>query len=309
MPDSPPRKSWPFYLGLALVMFTLPVGYFFFLGRRAPPAPAPAPATLRPMELHLGQVEGLVELRREDGGWSRARSGERVELQDGVRTGPDGSAQLLGGDTFEVRVERSTEVGVAELSDSISRLLLQSGMATARVRGRGRHTFEVKAVGSDALARTRDGAFAISNNGRGTVAVGTREGEVELLGHDQVVIVRAGEQSIVRPGQPPSAPAPVPGSLLLKVSLPATLVVNRRKVVVAGEVEPGAVVDVAGQPAVVDERGKFSVPLDLSEGRSQVEVRARSVGGRDGRSAHTIEVDTRVNRTSIEQPDWKTPAR
>ena len=64
---------------------------------------------------------------------------------------------LVGGQAYEVEMESGTEVKVDELTDSISRVLLENGMATATVKGASRHLFEVRAAGSDAKARTRDG--------------------------------------------------------------------------------------------------------------------------------------------------------
>ena len=67
--------------------------------------------------------------------------------------------------------------------------------------------------GGDAVASTDGGVFTVANNGKGTMALGTESGEVQLTGGGHVVIVRAGQQSIVRPGEAPSQPVPIPNSL------------------------------------------------------------------------------------------------
>src|SRR5262249_47351769 len=154
-----------------------------------------------------------------------------------VRT-VEGTATLTGGDQYEVQLEPQTEVAVDELTDSISRVMLGGGMATAKVQGTGKHVFEVHARNSDAVARTRQGTFAISNNLEGTVAVGTKEGEVELAGRGKTVIVRAGQGSVVRPGQAPSDPGTLPSSLLLKVDWPDNKILTHPEVTVAGQSEP-----------------------------------------------------------------------
>lgn len=313
MADQRARSSWPFYAAVGLILLALPIGYLVLLGSEPPApapvvAPAPAPPEKKPLQIQLRDVQGTVEIRRGDGDWTAAKGGELMSRSDGVRTGERSSAVLLGGDVYQVKMESNTEVAIADLSDSISRLLLEGGMATAQVNGEARHQFEVRAAGSDAVARTQSGTFSISNNRAGTVAVGTHQGEVEFLGSGKVVIVRAGQQSIVRPGQGPSDPVPIPSSLLLKVNLPGHLTVNRRKVVLAGRAEPGAVVEIGGRAAPVGADGTFKQTLEFPDGKHELEVRARSVGKLEAESRHRLEVDTRVNQFSIESPTWGSPS-
>jgi hypothetical protein len=299
--DSPRtrRRSAPFFLGLAAILAALPLGWFLFLHQ--PPAPPPppveeeAPPPLPPVEqptgLQLQEVQGTVEVRRGDT-WHPAHVGEALHPSDAVRTREGSYAVLIGGEAVEVRMEPGTEVSVEQLTDSLSRLLLANGMTTARVRPGTRHTFEVYAAGSDAVARTQGGTFSISNNSQGTVAVGTREGEVTFIGQGKVVIVRAGQQSIVRPGRGPSEPTPIPSSLLLKVDWPARPSVRKRKLVISGQTEPGGRVEVDGQPLLPDAEGRFSHPVSLKEGRNTVRVRALSVGGAQGEDGREFTLDT-----------------
>lgn len=314
------RRSWPFYLVVGLILAALPVGYFLLLDKPPPPAPPPPPPVAtapdagepppaRPLELKLAEVGGTVEVRRADGSWTAAEKGALLKKSDAVRTSGEGSyALLIGGEAYQVRMAPGTEVSVDELTDSISRVLLAGGVATAEVHGKGRHTFEVRAKDSDAVAKTGEGSFAISNNS-GTVAVGTRSGEVELLGHGKLVIVRAGQESVVHPGQEPSAPAPIPSSLLLKVQWPAVHDRNRnrlksRDVIVAGQTEPGVVLRVGNDVVPVDAQGNFKHKVRLSEGRHTVEVTAQSVSGLHESDRADFNVDTRVEPTKFETPKW-----
>src|SRR5205085_781061 len=109
----------------------LPAGYLFLL-QDAPPASTPMDAVAgKPVELRVSRAEGPVEIRRADGQWAAAKAGQALQQADGVRTGEGGSAVLTGGDQYEVRLEPQTEVAVDELTDSISRVMLGGGMATA----------------------------------------------------------------------------------------------------------------------------------------------------------------------------------
>lgn len=302
-----------FALLLAAIAAAVPLAWWLFLAEPPPPPkvalPAPEPvidAGPKLLDIKLGEVSGTVQIRRGlDGGWEDAKAGDPLNPSDGVRTTDGSYAMLVGGETWEVKMEPGTEVGIGELKESITRLLLESGMARATVKGQGRHTFEVRATASDAVATTDGGVFTIANNGRGTVAVGAESGEVAFSGAGRVVIVRAGQQSIVTPGKGPSEPVTIPSSLLLKVALPTRATVNTPKLVVKGAVEPGSMVEVQGRIITVDERGQFEVPVGLREGKNVVSVRARGVGGTEAKSSAPVELDTTVKAPTIDKNLWK----
>jgi hypothetical protein len=310
----PERKAaWGFYALVALILLALPAAYFLFLDRPPPPAvappkppePPPVVEAPKPVELRLAEVEGTVEVRQPDGTWTRAAKGDALKRSDAVRTLDGSVAVIVGGEAWEVRMEPGTEVSVDDLTASISRILLQNGMATAKVRGDAKHTFEVRAAGSDAVAKTSDGTFAVSNNGQGLVAVGTKEGEVELSGSGKVVIVRAGQQSVVRPGVGPSEPTAIPSSLLLKVKWPDRKLLKKRRLVVTGETAPGAHVEIGGRVVKANAEGRFRESIELSEGKNKVEVSAKAVGGARARSDADLQVDTRNPGFGIDRDIWK----
>jgi hypothetical protein len=304
------RRNWPFFALVLLILAALPVGWFVFLAQ-PPQVVAPAVPVVveeeppRPVTIEVAELEGLVEVRQEDGSWLAIEMGQPLRSADAIRTAPGASAVLVGGGAWEVRMAAGTEISIDDLTASISRLMLQAGMATASVRGEGRHTFEVQAAGSDAVARTREGAFAMSNDGQGTVAVGTREGEVELAAGGKVVIVRAGQQSVVQPGGAPSDPTAIPSSLLLKVRWPDRKLLTRKRLVVAGQTDPGAHVSLGGQVLTADGEGRFSGTVRLSEGRNRLEVRATGVGGGAASSDVDLQVDTRGPGIGIDRNLWK----
>lgn len=306
-----------FAVALLAIVAVVPLAWWLFLSEPVSQPPVVIPTTPvaaisvvdagpRQIEIHLGEVTGSVQIRRgADGGWEDAKPGDVLLPSDGVRTSDGSYAVLVGEETWEVKMEPGTEVGIGELKDTISQLLLQSGMARATVKGGGRHTFEVRAANSDAVARTDGGVFTIANNGKGTVAVGTESGEVAFAGGGRVVIVRAGQQSIVKPGQGPTEPVTIPSSLLLKVALPTRTTINTPTLKVKGDVEPGSMVEVQGKIVTVDERGHFEVPVSLKEGKNGLVVKARGVGGHEAKSAGDVELDTTVKPTVIDRNLWK----
>jgi len=308
-----------FYVVLGLIVLALPLAYWMWFSEGPPPAPPPPPAVVQApidagtpeppeaVELRLADVGGTVEVSRGNAGWVPARKGELLKESDAVRTGKDTNsyALLIGGEAIEVKMSPGTEMSVGELTHEISRVMLAEGVATAQVKGGGRHTFEVRARGSDAVARTGEGSFAISNNA-GTVAVGTQSGQVELSGGGSVVIVRAGEKSVAYPNQAPSQPAPIPSDLLLEVQWPGDRDRNRknREIVVMGKTEPGVVLLVAGQSVPVSPDGKFTHTVNLTEGPNNVEVTARSINGLAKHSQADFKLKTKVDKTTV-TPKWE----
>ena len=315
--DVPPRSSrrnLPFLLGLVAILALLPLGYFRFLHEppAPPPAPlpvpvlptepvkptpppagdtavAPGPAERKPVELKIQKLEGRVEVRRGDGDWSPAQQDEVLRPSDRVRTLEGSYAVLVDGEALEIHMEEGTEVSVDELTDSISRFMLANGMTTVTTRPGTKQTLEMRTAGSEARVSTEGGRFTLSNDGRGTVALATLSGETRFSGPHNLIIVRAGQQSIVRPGQEPSLPIPIPSSLLLKVKWPARA---QRRVTLSGETEPGALVIAGGQRVSADDHGRFALPLQLKEGPNPVKVRVRSVGGQLQQDQRDLSVDT-----------------
>lgn len=315
--DAPrsPRRSAPFLIGLIAILAALPLGYFLFLHQ--PPAPSPpstppapeapppeAPPEKRPMALKLEEIRGTVEVRRGGGQWRTASVGEALQPSDAVRTREGAYAVIIGGEAVEVRMEAGAEISVEALTDSLSRFLLGNGMTTARLKIGAGQTLEMKAAGSDAVARTEGGTFTMSNNGAGTVALATLVGEVSFSGQRKVVIVRAGQQSIVRPGRGPTEPTPIPTSLLLKVNWPAR---PRRKVVVSGQTAPGSQVDVGGRIVPTDEEGRFSQVMPLKEGTNSVQVQAVSVGGLRQEEKRDLTLDTTPPPVKVDPGIWDDP--
>ncbi|HYO69658.1 MAG TPA: hypothetical protein VEU33_26640 [Archangium sp.] len=310
------RRSAPFLIGLIAILAALPLGYFLVLHQ--PPAPPPpagpapvveapppeAPPEKRAMELKLEEIRGTVEVRRGGGEWRTASVGEALHPSDAVRTREGAYAVIIGGEAVEVRMEAGAEVSVEALTHTLTRFLLTNGMTTTRVDMGEGQTFEMKAAGSDAEARTEDGTFTMNNNGAGTVSLATLKGEVAFSGQRKVVIVRAGQQSIIRPGRAPAEPTPIPTSLLLKVNWPAH---PRRKVVVSGQTDPGNQVRVGGRLVPTDEEGRFSQVLPLQEGQNSVQVQAVSVGGLRQEDSRDFTLDTTPPSVKVDPGLWDDP--
>jgi hypothetical protein len=313
----PPRRQAPFILGLLLILAALPLGYFLFL-RQPPPPPPPPPAPTpppvaakppdKPVQMQINELAGAVEVRRAGGTWQELKPGMVLHASDSLRT-QDGSSAAITSDKVRLELEPGTEMALQDYSETLSRLLLGSGMATVSVRTGTRYTIEVKAGGSDAVARTSEGTFTMSNDGAGTVAVGSREGEVVFEGNGKVVIVRAGQQSVVRPGSGgPSEPVKIPSSLLRKVQWPDKRQ-NKREVVVQGEAEPGTRLEIAGTGETFSpgKDGTFKRTVPLKEGENEVKIKAVSVGGTREEAGQKFLVDTKPPEKVKFKLPWDAP--
>jgi len=293
----------------------LPLGYFVFLRRPPPPPPAPPKVLVEPpgavvepdagvaevpkaqADLKVTEVSGLVEVRLGGGGFAPAGVGTVLQADDAIRTG-NGRARLTAQNAYEVQVEPGTMVEVGELTEHLSRFELGVGMLVAKVEGTGRK-LEIAAAKSDAVAVTEQGTFAMSNNGQGTVAVGSRDGNVEFRAAGKAVVLRGGQQSVAKPGRAPSAPAPIPSSLFLKIDWPKTTEVNHRFVTVRGKAAPGSVVLVGGKATPVKEDGRFVTKVRLREGTNSVEAECIDLGGNRSSQKSEFTVDTKAPDTDI----------
>ncbi|MGC4113314.1 MAG: hypothetical protein QM765_01280 [Myxococcales bacterium] len=316
------KGSIVFWAAIAALFAALAGGYLFFLREPELPPPPPAgpdagraveapadAAAPKVQDLQVTEVSGTVEIRSGKGTYTPAQPGAVLKADDSLRTLGDGRARLVSEQSFDVQVEPGTELEVQELTEQLSRVQLGLGMVVAKVDGKhGKHgkRLEVSARGSDAVAASTDGTFAVSSNGTGTVAVGARAGEVELKSAGKAVLLRSGQQSVAMPGMAPTDPTAIPTSLFLKVDWPAAREINKRQVTVTGKTEPGAVVLLAGQPAKVEKDGRFKATVMLREGKNALSAESLDVGGHRTKEIRDLAVDTTAPDTNIPTKDlWK----
>jgi hypothetical protein len=240
-------------------------------------------------------TEGTVERRTGDGSWQPLRKGDELGLHDQLRTGEASSARIELGETVSVVVADRTELNVAQLSSTLSRVRLDDGRIVSQVRGSKGFRFRVQVKGSDAVAESRSGKFAVLHRGAGAVTVAAQEGSVNVLAQRAGVRVQAGEQSVVAPGSPPSAPSRIPSSLLLKLGKPPPSRMRRKETTVTGETVAGATVVIDGKPTTVGADGKFTRTVSLREGANDIVVVVEDALGRRQEAAlPRITVDSRA---------------
>lgn len=257
-----------------------------------PPAPAGGDAGVAEPRAVVAAASGRVERRRGGGDPVAVRAGDLLDLADVIRTGDDGSATVeLGG--ARVTVDPHSVVSVLELATKSSRLRLTDGRIAADVNTEGA-TMKVEVAHSDAIANAGRGRFSVLTSGAGHVTVASTDGDVALSAHGRSVTVGAGQLSVVAPDQPPSAPAPIPSTLFLKMAGAKDATAQREKTAtVQGSTVPGAIIGVGGVRVVAGRDGAFTASVPLREGANNLVVQVQDVTGRrEKRSLATITVDS-----------------
>jgi hypothetical protein len=302
------RRDTAVFIGSAAALLAVAgAGYVLFLGKPAAPQPV-LQVQGAPLErLVVTSVSGSVRI------WRGGRSGEAQEAMVGtelrqddlVETGNGATTQLTAGGRYRVDLEPNSEFAVKEITAELSRFRLASGLMSASVQDNPTRAFEVEA-GRQAVARTRGGELSVASSER-TATVAVRRGETELQSGGRAVVIRAGQQSLARDGMAPSAPAPVPASLLLKVDWPGELLTNRRRLVITGRTAPGAVLSVDGRSVEVEPDGTFRHVTYLREGRQTISIAGRDVAGHHlNEKSPEIQVDTVGAPAEFDTSDlWK----
>ena len=233
------------------------------------------------------RVEGTVERQGSDGDWQPVAVGESLAPDDIVRTGADGKIEFnLDGQI--IGLDPGTTLELPTLANA-NLIRLDEGRLSATVADSGK-PLRVEIQGVDAVAETTEGEFdVLARSGEATVAA--RAGEVDFSSAGKTVKVSKGKLSRVRKGSAPSAAAPIPKSLFLKVSRASKT--RSKKHTIRGKTTPGAIISINGVVVRVDETGDFSQVVALREGRNKIEVVGRDVVGRTERTAQQVVVDTR----------------
>lgn len=303
------RERVIFWTVVALLALGTAGAYALLVGaepERAPPlAPVAAPAG-EPVRLTVALASGEVTLVRA-GVRSRAVEGIELRLDDAVETAPGGRVELAGAG-YRVALEEGGRFDVQEITAELSRFRLGAGLVSARVQDDPARALEIEGA-PDAVARTSGGDIAVSRSG-GVVAVGVLRGRAEFRAAGESVALGEGQQSAARVGRAPSPPAPLPPSLLLKVSWPQERTTNSRRIVVSGRTTPGAIVILGDERVEVGADGRFTHVIVLHEGRQKLSARAHGVAGSASADGPAVVLDTRAPDARFDTRDlWVSPKR
>jgi hypothetical protein len=299
------RERITFWAVLAALVAGTAVAYVLLLGREpgrriAPPQPTQA------LPLAIGELTGEVTVVR-GGVRERAVSGTTLRPDDAIETAVGARVQVAGGG-YTVTLEEGGRFAVGEITAELSRFRLGAGLVSARVQDDPGRAIEIEGA-PDAVARTRGGEVSVARVGS-VVAVGVRRGRADFTAAGATVTLSEGQQSQAREGAAPSAPAPLPSSLLLKVNWPTPRTTNERRMVVTGRASPGSIVVLGGERVEVQPDGRFTQVIVLKEGRQTLTARAMSVAGKITSEGPAVVLDTRAPDARFDTSDlWVNPRR
>ena len=156
------------------------------------------------------------------------------------------------------------------------------------------------------MASAQQGEFSLTTDGKGTVVVDTRAGDVKLKAKGKEIVVKKGKRSIVKPNQAPSRVLPIPSSVALQVKWPPTKI-DRTRTTISGRTTAGALVMVNGFQVRANQDGKWSLDIPLHEGSNRLVVSVTdSAGNTSRRESPEIRVDTVPPGLEVDAKDlWK----
>jgi hypothetical protein len=188
----------------------------------------------------IGAVVGQVEIKKQGSKrWVPAKVTEVLQEGDEIRTGlfSDTTLHLRGSSSVIVSANTSFVVGedvVGEDRRERSLFELGVGQITAAIPRGSEHEYKFHSRGSDAVASAQQGEFSLTTDGKGTVVVDTRAGDVKLKAKGKEIVVKKGKRSIVKPNQAPSRVLPIPSSVALQVKWPPTKI-DRTRTTISGQ--------------------------------------------------------------------------
>lgn len=238
------------------------------------------------------EVEGAVEVYdARSGRWRNVSKGEEI-TDDAVLRTQRGSVNLHIGDTIEVEVSAWSQFRLKELTNRLSKVRLEQGLVTANITPNEESELVMQVLGSDLEAHATDGTFAVLRGHQGHATVAGKRGTVTVQSAGSSVVIEQGQQSVIAPGQAPTAPTTIPGDLLIKITQGHSKKLRFRSTRVEGLTSPGAVVTVNGVETSAA-TGHFSVNVPLNEGSNSITVVSRDALGREKKQVvNGVEVDT-----------------
>ena len=211
-------------IAVSLVVFLL--GVYFFLPSFS------RPALSFPLSTTLTVISDDVFVKKGDlGDWQKIAKEASLEEGDWVKTSSEGRAVITFFEGSSTEIEPDTIVCLEELFSSLK------GSSTIRLNQQVGHTWSSVGKLFDPASRFEVGTSAAAAVVRGTLigidaeqdgdtTVSVFAGEAGVGGQGHQVIVPAGWQTTVNPGEPPSSPSLIPppsSQLTVSIGSPAWL--------------------------------------------------------------------------------------
>ncbi len=240
----------------------------------------PEVATENPAEhISVLNVNGVAEKKSSaDGRWSPMTEGDRLNVDDSVRTRNESSVILGLGEASTIELNNASEIEVRELSGAIQRLGLIRGRASVDYGENGERVLNIENSDGTVVAKVDDGKFSILNNGQ-VVVVATETGSVDLSAEGQSVKVTGGMESVVEKGRAPVTPYAISTEAYLKLSTGACRKQSDTLAIVRGTISAGTEVFVNDSHVEPNEDGSFMARVWLAANTRKVHLKTVDIWG------------------------------
>ncbi len=227
--------------------------------------------------LAVKQVSGDVERFGVDGVHPAAVNDRLTEVGDGIRTGPDSASSLevdTGVGTIDLR--ENTEITIQDLAlaqdnGRITHLYVSRGGVVLNLRRFNHPGSELEIETPSGVSGVRGTAFGLTVQPDGATGVATRTGAVYARAQAVEVTVNDGFQTLIRPGEPPLEPTPIPPEPFFEYEVEYIIRGGLRRLMLVGTVDPINQVFVEREQQVLGPDGQFQYEVPAARG-AQVKV-------------------------------------
>lgn len=207
-----------------------------------------------------------------------ARKGDRLaSVGDTLITSADASARLTVDEAIaSVTMAQNTHLRIQSLSITqnggrVTELAVVRGQVRLRVRPFTNPESRLEIYTPVGISGVRGTDFGVTVQPDGRTAIVTETGSVAATAQGETVLVEAGLQSIIRPGEPPTLAAAFRDDPTLKIE--ALEAVSRSTARMVGSTDPANIVKVNGETQSFDEAGRFDFEVSIPRDRRiQAEV-------------------------------------
>jgi hypothetical protein len=200
-----------------------------------------------------------------------ARNGIQLKLVGDTITTKQGASAVLAIDigTGLIKVSENTTLTVQKLltgnrGERITELQVKTGQVRLQLRPLTDANSRVEIHTPAGVAGVRGTDFGVSVQDDGKMGTGTQKGSVATAAQGKTVLVKAGFQNLIVPGQPPSIAVPLREDTRLNIS---QLVADGSQVRIAGNVDPVNLLVIAKERQNIDSNGKFNITVPLLPNR------------------------------------------
>lgn len=236
--------------------------------------------------LTVSELSGYVEIVPHQGERRQARQGDFLDRAgDLLITGENSSARLdVDQAVGYIRMAENSQLQIRSLSITqaggyITDLFVLMGQVRLRIRPLSSPESRLEIYTPAGVTGVRGTDFGVTVQMEGTTGVATLEGSVASSAQGETVRVNAQQQSLTRPGEPPTPPTPLRDDPTLYIEvlrlLPGQMdEAGNPLVQIAGSTDAVNLLEIDTAQKILDEEGRFdiAVPLISADRRLSAQV-------------------------------------